>query len=186
MFKTKRVLGKTWAELSPAHRNENWRWKARRGRWRRRRRRATPGRRVKGRRGKNPRQGESLEPRQRQRTEQTEQSRTIKIHKRRQEAIGFSLPDLVEKRCQAQESGSTSTLPEETWQSSFVVLDLGRVPVWLGMLFRYVKIGSNVWWIYFWPMLRWCRVCFWGSGEVPPLAMQCKTLLASWHALHKR
>ena len=71
MFKTKRMLSEAWAELSPAHRDGRWRRKVRRGRWRRRRRRATPkggqgmvrGRRGRAqvRRGKNPRQGESLD-----------------------------------------------------------------------------------------------------------------------------
>ena len=80
LFKTKRVLSESWAELSPAHRGKRWRQKARRGRWQRRRRGLCGGGwegGVQVRRGKNLRHKES---RQRQGTKQTVQLRTSKIH----------------------------------------------------------------------------------------------------------
>ena len=83
MFNNKRVLSEAWAELSPAHRNERWRRKARRGRWRRRWRIATP---WGGSKLKSAPRGSR---RQRQTTGQRVQLRTSKIHKTRRQAGGL-------------------------------------------------------------------------------------------------
>ena len=77
MCKTKLVLSEAWAELSPPQRKE-----------RSRQNEEELGRRkgVQVRRGKNPRQGESLV---KTKTKQAVQLRTSKIHKTRRQAGGL-------------------------------------------------------------------------------------------------
>ena len=83
MCKTKLVLSEAWAELSPPRRKERSR-----------------GGGVQVRRGKNPRQGESLDN---TKTKQTVQLRTSKIHKTRRQAGGlitsYTFHDLMQKPC---------------------------------------------------------------------------------------
>ena len=86
MFKTKRALSESWAELSPAHRGKRWRRTARRGRWRRRRGGGGVG--WSSTRQKSAPRGKS---RQRQKTRQTVQLRTSKIHKTRRQAGGLHI-----------------------------------------------------------------------------------------------
>ena len=83
MCKTKLVLSEAWAELSPPQRKERSRQNEEElGR----RKMAEGGEGVQVRRGKNPRQGESLV---KTKTKQAVQLRTSKIHKTRRQAGGL-------------------------------------------------------------------------------------------------
>ena len=84
MHKTKSVLSKAWAELSPAQRKERWKRNEDEEEVG-----GGVGRGVQVRRGKNPRQGKCLDKGKNTTNRYSVVLRTSKIHKTRRQASGF-------------------------------------------------------------------------------------------------